>query len=203
MRYQRPGQAPAGCSTEPPLRRDRMRLRYVLVEFRPRPETRRAPGKGWIRIWEPRLATHTTDVGCDPAALAHGWHLRACDHEQGASTRILVAPAIWPLAAHGCTVGQTVGQSPRTVANIRDRAHAPDATLVRIPRRRFCPDTEEVTGSNPVSPTVTPLVRQAFARVWCWDQLTCRPSFVGLSLAVATEDLVDGGRPAGGAAAKG
>ena len=117
--------------------------------------------KGWIRIWEPRLATHTTDVGCDPAALAPGWHLRACDHEQRASTRILVAQAIWPLAAHGCTVGQP----PRTVANISDRAHAPDATLVRIPRRRFCPDTEEVTGSNPVSPTSNTPGQTGFASV--------------------------------------
>ena len=57
-------------------------------------------------------------------------------------------------------------------------------------------DTEEVTGSNPVSPTSNTPGQTRFARVWCWDQLTCRPSFVGLSLAVATEDLVDGGRPA-------
>jgi hypothetical protein len=55
------------------------------------------------------------------------------------------------------TVGQTVGQPARTVANISDLAHAPDATLIRTPRQMFCPDTEEVTGSNPVSPTsITP-----------------------------------------------
>jgi len=54
-------------------------------------------------------------------------------------------------------VGQTVGQPTRTVADISDPAHAPDTPLPRIPRQRFCPDTEEVTGSNPVSPTsITP-----------------------------------------------
>ena len=45
-------------------------------------------------------------------------------------------------------------------------------------------------------PPVTPLVRHAFARVWRWDQLTCRPSFVGLSLAVPTDpDYLAAGRP--------
>jgi hypothetical protein len=47
------------------------------------------------------------------------------------------------------------------VVDISDPARAPDATLARIPRRRFCPDTKEVTGSNPVSPTALPLVRRA------------------------------------------
>jgi hypothetical protein len=51
------------------------------------------------------------------------------------------------------TAGQTVGQPPRTVADIGDPAHAPHPTLARIPTQRCCPDTEEVTGSNPVSPT--------------------------------------------------
>jgi hypothetical protein len=48
------------------------------------------------------------------------------------------------------------------------------------------PDTEEVTGSNPVSPTSNIPSRQpvrdrgsAFGRL---DRLTCRPKFVGLSL---------------------
>ena len=39
------------------------------------------------------------------------------------------------------------------MADISDATHAPDATLAGIPEERFCPDTEEVTGSNPVSPT--------------------------------------------------
>jgi hypothetical protein len=60
-------------------------------------------------------------------------------------------------------VGQTVGQPTRTVADISDLAHAPDATLARIPNQRFCPDTEEVTGSNPVSPTKKALVSGHFA----------------------------------------
>jgi hypothetical protein len=51
------------------------------------------------------------------------------------------------------TVGQAVGQPTRTVADIGDPARAADPSLARIPRQRFCPDTEEVTGSNPVSPT--------------------------------------------------
>ena len=50
-------------------------------------------------------------------------------------------------------VGQTVGQPARTVVDISDRPHAAAATHIRIPGQRFCPDTEEVTGSNPVSPT--------------------------------------------------
>jgi hypothetical protein len=55
------------------------------------------------------------------------------------------------------TVGQTVGQPTRTVADIGDPGPAPGATLGRVCRQRFCPDTEEVTGSNPVSPTsITP-----------------------------------------------
>jgi hypothetical protein len=60
-------------------------------------------------------------------------------------------------------VGETVGQPVRTVANISDPAHAPDTTLPRIPEQRFCPDTEEVTGSNPVSPTMKALVSDPFA----------------------------------------
>jgi len=50
------------------------------------------------------------------------------------------------------TVGQIVGQPTRTVADIGDPPHAPDATLPRI-NQRICPTTEEVTGSNPGSPT--------------------------------------------------
>jgi hypothetical protein len=46
------------------------------------------------------------------------------------------------------TVGQTVGQPTRTVADISDPAHASGTPLPRIPRQRFCPDTEEVTGSK-------------------------------------------------------
>jgi hypothetical protein len=40
----------------------------------------------------------------------------------------------------------TVGQQTRTVPDIGDPAHAPGATLARISRQRFCPDTEEITG---------------------------------------------------------
>ena len=46
---------------------------------------------------------------------------------------------------------QTVDQPPRTVADIGDPAHAPDATLARIPRQRFCPDTEGVIASMNVT----------------------------------------------------
>ena len=56
-------------------------------------------------------------------------------------------------AARMFSVGQTVGQPTCTVADISDGTHAPDTPLARIARQRFCPDTEEVTGSNPVSPT--------------------------------------------------
>jgi hypothetical protein len=52
------------------------------------------------------------------------------------------------------TVGQTVGQPTRTVIDMSDLAHAPDATVAAVHGQRFCPDTEEVTGSNPVSPTM-------------------------------------------------
>ena len=50
-------------------------------------------------------------------------------------------------------VGQTVGQPTCTLADMGDSVHAPGTPVARIPRQRFCPDTEEVTGSNPVSPT--------------------------------------------------
>jgi hypothetical protein len=46
-----------------------------------------------------------------------------------------------------------VGQLTRTVRDMSDLAHAPDATVAAVHGQRFCPDTEEVTGSNPVSPT--------------------------------------------------
>jgi hypothetical protein len=39
------------------------------------------------------------------------------------------------------TVGQTVGQQTRIVADMSDPAHAPDATLHRIPEQKLCPDT--------------------------------------------------------------
>jgi hypothetical protein len=60
------------------------------------------------------------------------------------------------------------------------------ATLsAAIKRGGILADTEEVTGSNPVSPTVTtPLVSPTFACVLRWDRLTCPPDCVGLSLAV-------------------
>jgi len=54
---------------------------------------------------------------------------------------------------HQNAIGQTVGQQVRTLTDISDPVKVPDATAARIPTRRFCPDTEEVTGSNPVSPT--------------------------------------------------
>jgi hypothetical protein len=50
-------------------------------------------------------------------------------------------------------VGQTIGQQTRTVRDMSDQAHAPDATVAAVHAQRFCPGTEEVTGSNPVSPT--------------------------------------------------
>jgi hypothetical protein len=56
-----------------------------------------------------------------------------------------------------------VGQPARTVADTSDRPHAADATHSRIPRQRLCPDTEEVTGSNPVSPTKKALASGPFA----------------------------------------
>jgi hypothetical protein len=61
--------------------------------------------------------------------------------------------AVDPTEVNRLAVGQTVGQPAHTVANIGDPPHAADATLIPIPKQRFCPDTEEVTGSNPVSPT--------------------------------------------------
>ena len=56
--------------------------------------------------------------------------------------------------AHLLAVGHTVGQQTRTVRDMSDLAHAPDATVAAVQGQRFCPDTEEVTGSNPVSPTL-------------------------------------------------
>jgi hypothetical protein len=55
-------------------------------------------------------------------------------------------------------VGQTIGQQTRTVRDMSDLAHAPDATVAAVHAQRFCPGTEEVTGSNPVSPTKKALV---------------------------------------------
>ena len=59
----------------------------------------------------------------------------------------------------------TVGQPTCTVADISDGTHAPDTPLARIARQRFCPDTEEVTGSNPVSPTRGFLMYKGFERL--------------------------------------
>jgi hypothetical protein len=41
----------------------------------------------------------------------------------------------------------TVGQPTRTVADMSEPAHAPDATLARIPKQRFGPDMEAVVAS--------------------------------------------------------
>jgi hypothetical protein len=60
-------------------------------------------------------------------------------------------------------VRQAVGQPTRTVRDMSDLAHAPDATVAAVHGQRFCPDTEEVTGSNPVSPTKKALVSHPFA----------------------------------------
>ena len=66
-----------------------------------------------------------------------------CAYNDSAGNSAHCQPNCWPT-------------SP-TVANMGDSVHAPDATLVRIPKQRLCPGTEEVTGSNPVSPTtITP-----------------------------------------------
>jgi hypothetical protein len=95
------------------------------------------------------------------------------------------------------TVGQTVGQPARTVTDISDPAHAPGAILACVPRQRFCPDTEEVTGSNP-SPTEKALVSYPFCDLaracggWIVDPVG---QTVGLSVGVAIEKLVDGARP--------
>src|SRR4029450_6049076 len=53
-------------------------------------------------------------------------------------------------------------------------------------------DTEEVTGSNPVSPTSITPGQARFCARWRSDRLTCRPNFVGLSLGVTIEELIDG-----------
>jgi hypothetical protein len=58
-----------------------------------------------------------------------------------------------PAEAREAAVMFTVGQPTRTAADVRDSAQASEATLVRVRKQKFCPDTEEVTGSNPVSPT--------------------------------------------------
>ena len=42
-------------------------------------------------------------------------------------------------------VRQAVGQPTRTVRDMSDLAHAPDATVAAVHGQRFCPDTEEVT----------------------------------------------------------
>jgi hypothetical protein len=53
----------------------------------------------------------------------------------------------------GCPASFTFGQPTRTVADICDPAYAPDATLVRIPEQKFCPDTEGVIASINVTDT--------------------------------------------------
>jgi hypothetical protein len=42
--------------------------------------------------------------------------------------------------------GQTVGQPTRTVRDMSDLTHAPDATIAAVHGHRFCPDMEGVTG---------------------------------------------------------
>jgi hypothetical protein len=95
-------------------------------------------------------------------------------------------------------VGQTVGQPTRTVTDMSDTARARDATLARIPEQRFCPDTEEVTGSNSVSSTKKALVSELFTTlrarlasgsVDCWPEpiaghrhRRARESLVGLDV---------------------
>ena len=53
------------------------------------------------------------------------------------------------------------------------------------------PDTEEVTGSNPVSPTSNIPSQHRFCdperALGGLDRLTCRPDFVGLSLGIDIE----------------
>jgi hypothetical protein len=50
-------------------------------------------------------------------------------------------------------VGQTVGQPTRTVADMTDPGHTPDAAFARIPKQGFCPDTEVVIASMNVTDT--------------------------------------------------
>jgi hypothetical protein len=84
------------------------------------------------------------------------------------------APAKAEDVAATFTVAQSVGQPTRTVADISDLAHAPDATLHHIREQKFCPDTEEVTGSNPVSPTSIIPGQTGFAIAWKPALLPCR-----------------------------
>jgi hypothetical protein len=96
---------------------------------------------------------------------------------------------------HLLVVGQTVGQPARTVALIGDPPHRSRCHIACVQMQRFCPDTEEVTGSNPVSPTSNTPSEHSFygpgRAVWRVDQLTCRPNFVGLSLGIDIEKLID------------
>ena len=67
-----------------------------------------------------------------------------------------------------------------------DPPHAPDATLARVPTQGFCPDTEEVTGSNPVSPTKKALVSHPF----CDLARACGGWIVDLSAKLSAYRLV-------------
>jgi hypothetical protein len=42
---------------------------------------------------------------------------------------------------------------PGTVAHISDPPHTPNATHLRVPKQRFCPDTEAVIASLNVTET--------------------------------------------------
>jgi len=57
-------------------------------------------------------------------------------------------------------------------------------------RRRILADTEEVTGSNPVSPTSNAPGQRCFWAHLALGWLTCRPRTVGLSI-----DSITGMRP--------
>jgi hypothetical protein len=83
-------------------------------------------------------------------------------------------------------VGQTLGQRSRTMAYIGDLAHAADATLPRIPRQRFCPDTEghwfKSSIAHEEGPSQPPVLRPC-PRVWrvsastSWMAATEFPNF--------------------------
>jgi hypothetical protein len=93
---------------------------------------------------------------------------------------------------------QTAYQSVRLGA-IKQVLRRTLATLgAAVKRGRILADTEEVTGSNPVSPTKKALVSYPFCDLaracggWIVDPVG---QTIGLSLGVAIEKLVDGARP--------
>jgi hypothetical protein len=77
-------------------------------------------------------------------------------HNAGAST----AP---PMCRPSCRP-----TSPHSGRHRRPSTHAPGATSTRISAQRLCPDTEEVTGSNPVSPTSVIPSQRYFAENSSW-----------------------------------